>query len=224
MIVLSLVWLPVLIIPMATTVRGGIQTAFEAIDYFVWAAFAAEYGVKVWLAQDRKRFIKHHLLDFAVVAIPILRPLRLAELFRLVRLGRVVLVLGNSLGRAKTALTHHGLHYILLAVTVIVFSAAGLEVVFEEHAKGASIHDYGDGLWWAVVTVTTVGYGDKTPVTGAGKIVAVALMLTGIGLVGVLTATFASFFVQEQHSEELSELKDELRRIRQMLEDQGASS
>jgi voltage-gated potassium channel len=218
MIVLSLVWLPVLIIPLATTVRGGIQTAFAAVDLFVWVAFAVEYVVKLSLARHRKRFIMHHLVDLAVVAVPILRPLRLAELFRLVRLGRVVLILGNTLRRAKSALTHHGLHYVLLSVTVIVFSAAGLELVFERHAKGSSIHTYGDALWWAVVTVTTVGYGDKVPVTGPGKIVAAALMLTAIGLVGVLTATFASFFVQEQHAEELADLRSELRQIREILE------
>ncbi len=83
---------------------------------------------------------------------------------------------------------------------------AGLKVYFERHAVGpTAIHSYGDALWWAVVTVTTVGYGDKIPMTGAGRVLATGLMLTGIGLVGALTATVASLFVQQQHTEELAE-------------------
>ncbi len=218
MTVLALAWLPVLVIPMVSTLHGGVAVTFDALDYLVWAAFAVEYGVKLWVANDRRRFVKHHLLDLLVVAVPVLRPLRLARLFRLVRLGRVVLVLGGSLRRTRAALAHHGLQYVLLAVTVIVFAGAGIEVTLERHSSGSgAIHNFGDALWWAVVTVTTVGYGDKLPQTGGGKFVAVGLMLTGIGLVGVLTATVASYFVQQQHSSELAEMKAQLQEIKELL-------
>jgi len=218
MVVLAVLWLPVLVVPLATKLHGSVALAFAAIDYFVWAAFGVEYAVKLWLAVDRRAFIRHHLLDLAVVAVPILRPLRLAALFRVVRLGRVVLVLAGSLKRARAVLAHHGLQFVLLAVATMVFAGAGLEVFFERHSNGASaIHSFGNALWWAVVTVTTVGYGDKVPVTGAGRWVAAALMFTGIGLVGALTATIASFFVQEQHSQELAEMKAQLHEIRELL-------
>jgi len=218
MTVLAIAWLPVLIIPLVRNLHGAVALTLEAIDYFVWAAFAVEYGLKLRLATDRKRFVRHHLLELAVIAVPILRPLRLARLFRLVRLGRVVIVLGASLRRARAVLAHHGLQYVLLAVAVIVFASAALEVTFERHSGSpTAIHNFGEALWWAVVTVTTIGYGDKIPMTGAGKFVAVALMLTGIGLVGVLTATVASFFVQQQHSEELGEMKEQLQEIRELL-------
>ncbi len=75
---------------------------------------------------------------------------------------------------------------------------AALELSFENGARGSTIHNYGDALWWAIVTVTTVGYGDKYPVTAGGRGVAVVLMLVGIGLIGVLTATVASYFVEEK--------------------------
>lgn len=218
MMALALLWLPVLVVPLVTNLHGGVALAFEAADLFVWAAFIVEYVLKLWLAVDRWHFVRHHLLDLAMVAVPVLRPLRLARLLRIIRLDRVILVLGSGLRRARAMFTHHGLHFVLLAVTAIVFSAAGLELVFERHSVGpTAIHNFGDALWWAVVTVTTVGYGDKVPMTGAGRWVATGLMVTGIGLVGALTATVASYFVQEQHSAEMAELRAQLAEIRELL-------
>lgn len=218
MTVLAIAWLPVLIIPLVKTQHGAVAVTFDSLDYFVWAAFGVEYGVKLWLANDRGHFVRQHLLDLAVVAVPIFRPLRLARLLRFVRLGRVLIVLSEGLRRARSVLAHHGLQYVLLAVTVIMFGAAALEVTLERHSSGpTAIHNFGDALWWAIVTVTTVGYGDKVPLTGAGKFVAVALMLTGIGLVGFVTATVASFFVQEQHRTELSIMKEQLQAIHELL-------
>jgi len=218
MTVLALLWLPVLVVPFVTLLHGTVALTFEALDYLVWAAFAVEYAAKLWLATERWTFVRHHLLDLALVAIPLLRPLRLARILRIVRLSRVVLVLGGGLKRARALFTHHGLQFVLLTVSAIVFSGAGLEVYFERHAAGpTAIHGYGDALWWAIVTVTTVGYGDKIPMTGAGRVLATGLMLTGIGLVGALTATIASFFVQEQHAQELAEIKTQLREIRGLL-------
>lgn len=97
MMVLALVWLPVLVVPLVTNLHGWVALTFAGVDYFVWAAFVVEYAVKLRLAVDRWRFVRHHLLDLAMVAVPILRPLRLARLLRLIRLDRVVLVLGRRL-------------------------------------------------------------------------------------------------------------------------------
>jgi voltage-gated potassium channel len=218
MAVLAVLWLPVLVVPFVTTLHGWVAMTFAAIDYFVWAAFAVEYVVKLRMAVDRRRFVRHHLLDLAMVAVPILRPLRLARLLRLIRLGRVATVLGNLLRRTRALFAHHGLRFVLLAVLAIVFAAAALELVFEQHSVGThAIHNFEEAIWWAVVTVTTVGYGDKVPMTGGGKWIATALMFTGIGLVGTLTATIASYFVQEQHSAEMTEIKTQLAEIRELL-------
>lgn len=225
MTVLAIAWLPVLIVPLVSTLRGSTAAIFEGLDYFVWAAFAVEYGVKLALAVDRRRFVRHHLLDLALVAIPILRPLRLARMLRIIRLARIVVVLGGGLRRAKALLEHHSLGYVLLAVTVIVLAAATLETTLEQHSAGPTgIHNFGDALWWATVTVTTVGYGDKIPITGAGKFVAVFLMLTGIGLVGFLTASVASYFVQQQDSGDLAAIKEQLRLIQATLSELRAGS
>ncbi len=105
----------------------------------------------------------------------------------------------------------------LLAVLVIILAGAALELGFEKGAPGANIHNYGDALWWAIVTVTTAGYGDKYPVTAGGRGVAVALTLVGIGLIGALTATVASFFVEQKNDEQKTDLHERLDRIETAL-------
>lgn len=198
MLVLTILWLPVLIVPLATPVHGAVATSFATIDYTVWALFALEYIIKLWLAPQRGRFFKTHLLDLLIVAVPFFRPLRMGRLVRLLRLTRVGVVVAESLRRGRSILTHNGFHFVVLSAGVIVFVCAGLVTFAERNAHGANIHDFGQGLWWAIVTVTTVGYGDRYPVTPFGQGVAVLLMLTGIGLIGTLTATVASYFVQER--------------------------
>jgi hypothetical protein len=99
-----------------------------------------------------------------------------------------------------------------------MFAAAGLEVAFEAHAKGSNIHSYGGALWWAVVTVTSVGYGDQYPVTVAGRVVAVVLMITGIALFGVVAASIASYFVEQDQDRRVEARMDEILAVLHRLE------
>src|SRR6202034_4219543 len=103
--------------------------------------------------------------------------------------------------------------FVVLAAGLVVFACAGLVTFAERSAKGANIHDFGQGLWWSIETVTTVGYGDRYPITPFGQGVAVLLMLVGIGLIGTLTATVASYFVQER----TDETDERLARIESLL-------
>ena len=144
------------------------------------------------------------------MAVPFFRPAHAGRLINLSRLGRIGVVMGRGIARAKEVFTHKGLHFVLLTATVMVFASAGLVLIAERNAPGATIHNYGQALWWAVVTVTTVGYGDKYPVTGFGQGIAVVVMVVGIGLIGVLTATVASYFV----GQDLDKAKEEREQIR----------
>jgi len=215
--ILAVLWLPVLIIPLVTRLPAAAAATFDGIDSCVWAAFAMEYLVKLYLAPSRGHFVSHHLVDLAVVALPMLRPLRALRLLRILTLARAGAILANALHRARKLFTHRGLHYVLLSVTALVFACSALVLWFERAARGANIHDYGQALWWAVVTATTVGYGDKYPVTPGGRGVAVFLMLVGIGLIGLLTATVASFFVEERADADRAALTERLDRIETML-------
>jgi voltage-gated potassium channel len=193
--VITIGWLPVLIIPLITPVHGAVAETLAVIDYMVWALFVLEYLIKLYLSPSRSQFFKTHILDLLIVAVPFFRPLRVTRLARLARLARVGVVLARGITRAKGLLSHKGLHFVLLTVAVIIFASAGLVTVAERSAPSGNIHNLGQGLWWAAVTVTTIGYGDHYPVTAFGQGVAVVLMIVGISLIGVLTATVASYFL-----------------------------
>ena len=214
MTIIGLAWLPILIVPLVTRLHGSVASSFDVIDYVVWALFVFEYLAKLILAPDHWQFVRTHVLDLLVVAIPFFRPLRI------LRLLRSVSVVANSTKRLRQVLTNQGLHYVLLVAAMVVFAGAGLEFSFEAHAPGSNIHTYGDALWWAVVTVTTVGYGDRYPVSAGGRGIAVVLMLVGIAVIGLVTASVASFFIGERTDpvrEELAAMRSELAAIRSML-------
>lgn len=198
MLVITLLWLPVLIVPLIVQLQGAMAETFATIDYMVWALFALEYVIKFSLAPRRGYFVRTHLLDLLIVAVPFFRPLRMGRLVRLLRLVRVAVVMGEALRRGKSIFTHNGFHFVVLAAATLVFACTGLVTFAERTAKGTNIHDFAQGLWWSIETVTTVGYGDRYPTTPFGQGAAVLLMLVGIGLIGTLTATVASYFVQER--------------------------
>jgi voltage-gated potassium channel len=162
------------------------RNACRSLDYAVWVIFAADYIALVALATDRRRFVYRHLPDLAIVALPVLRPLRLL---------RVVMLL-KVLNRGATAsLRGRVAIYVCGATVLLVFCASLAELDAERNAKGANIATAGDALWWATSTITTVGYGDRYPVTTQGRFVAAGLMLGGIALIGVITAAVATWMI-----------------------------
>ena len=137
MLVLTILWLPVLIVPLASAVHGSVATTFSTIDYTVWALFSLEYIIKLWLAPEQAgRFFKTHLLDLLIVAVPFFRPLRMGRLVRLYGSTRVGVVLAEGLRRARSILTHNGFHFVVLAAGVLVFASAGLVTFVERNAHG----------------------------------------------------------------------------------------
>lgn len=153
----------------------------------IWAAFLLDYLIRLALAQHRWTWVKNNLLDLASVALPVLRPLRLIRLITLLN------VLQRTTGES---LRDRIIAYAIssTALLVIVSSLAILEA--ERGNSQANITTFPDALWWSTVTITTVGYGDYTPVTPLGRLITLALMLGGMALIGVITATLASWITE----------------------------
>jgi voltage-gated potassium channel len=223
MLVLAGLMLPVLIVPIIVRLRGAMAASFDAASYLIWAAFILEYLAKIALAPDRWRFVRGNPLDLLVVAIPFLRPLRLLRLLRLLRVLRLAWLgtwAADAIRGVTRVLRHRGFHFVLLSVAVLVFAGAAAEFAFEAHAPGSNIRSYGDALWWAMVTITTVGYGDKVPVTAAGRGVAVVFMVTGVAMFGLLTATISSYFAEvgkDGLGQRIEGLRQQLDNVEQLL-------
>lgn len=159
----------------------------RALSWATWAIFAADYLIRLGLSSHRAAFVRGNLLDLAIVALPLLRPLRLLRLVTvLVALNRHA---GASLRGRVVTYAAGG-----TALLVLVGALAGLDA--ERSSPDANITSYGDAVWWAMTTITTVGYGDQYPVTATGRAVATGLMLGGVALLGTVTATLASWLVQ----------------------------
>lgn len=152
----------------------------------VWALFALDYIIRLALAANKKRWFVKNLFDLIVIALPVLRPLRLI---------RALTVL-KFLQRGSSSFRNNVVLYAAAGSTLLIYLAAIAVLDVEQNADGSNITNIGDALWWSVVTITTVGYGDYYPVTFLGRMVAVGLMLGGIALIGTVTATLASWIVE----------------------------
>jgi voltage-gated potassium channel len=197
---------------------GPLALALRICDYVIWALFLVDYLARLYLARRRWHFVRTHPLDLLVVIIPTARPLRL---LKLARLGAVL----GVFARRSRSTTHVR---VAAAVTgsavVLLFVAAAAMYDTERDAPGSTIRTFGDALWWAATTVSTVGYGDAVPVTVEGRLVAVALMVVGIAVLGVVTASVAAWFIdqlrdvreaEERKETTLAEVMAELRAIRE---------
>ncbi len=172
MMILALAMIPLIIVPLIVDLSPGLDRALVAIDYLVWAAFTVEYVIKLYLAPDRWRFVKANIPDLVIVVVPMLRPLRVlrgARLLRLLRLARLVAFAVEGLSEVRDVLRRRGLSWVLLIALALNLIAAALVLSFERDMPGSNINSYPDALWWAVTTITTVGYGDRFPMSPAGR-------------------------------------------------------
>ena len=228
---LPLALLALLIVP-ALVLENHAQTrelreAATLVNWIVWLAFCGEYSVKMYLAPDRTRFAQNHWFDLLIILLspPFLVPLamqgtravRVVRLLRVLRFVRGAAVAAMGLRMAREALRHRRFHYVMLATAVIVTLGA-VCIYAVEHVANKGIATLDDAFWWAIVTTTTVGYGDVSPVTGEGRVIAVVLMLLGIGFLGVLTATITSFFFDQERDAKEEELRQRLERIEAKLD------
>ena len=174
---------------------GRARAVFDLVTAVVWVAFVVDYVARFYLSERRARFVSRNPFGLAAVLLPILRPLRLL---------RLVTVLGVLNRHARGSFRGRVAIYLVGSTTLVLFVASLTILETERDAEGANIKTFGDALWWALTTVTTVGYGDHFPVTHRGRLIAAALMIAGIALLGVVTATVASWLIDR-----VSEVEEE---------------
>ncbi len=207
----TLALIPVLIIE-ADAKSDGWQRFAEAANWAIWGIFAFEL-VAVLVAASRKRAaLRAHWLDVAIVFLtfPLLgKALAWLRLARFIRLARFGIIVARALQAERRLTSGDSLRVAsILTVTAVCIAAAA-----QHTFASGEFESLWDGIWWAVTTVTTVGYGDLYPTTVQGRVIGIALMFVGIGFLSLLTAAIASRFVREERSAEHTELMQALLRI-----------
>lgn len=189
MIFLAFVFLVAYAVPIAWPgIPPEVALALSRTTWFIWVLYALEYLVRLVIAKDRWSFFKSNLFDLVVVVLPIFRPLHAL---------RAVTVLALAAKKTKDDSRIRTTVYVLAGAFMITLVAALGVTEAEQGISGSSIDGIGDGVWWAMTTMSTVGYGDTFPISVEGRVAAVLLMFTGVTVLGVITASLAGWFMEK---------------------------
>ena len=218
-----LMLIPVLIIEYT---QQNLNSLAIYLNWGIWLVFLLEYTVLLYFVEDKIDFIKTHKLELFIIifSFPIvpeglassgfLRFARLPRLLNSLRFFRLAALLGKFGTTVKSIFNSKGLRFIVYTTIGLVLFFGFLFYISEPH-----VETYSDGLWWALVTITTVGYGDITPVSTLGRIIAGALMVMGIGFIATITAAVSSFFISSFNDNEvtINDLGEKLDKIEKEL-------
>lgn len=197
-----------------TTLTGRVRWWVDGALWVIWTVFAVDYLARLGLARRRWRFVWRHLLDLVVILLPMFRQLRMLRMLAVLNvLNRQVR--GDFRGRVGV--------YVVGATALISFAASLAVLDAERSHPDASITNFQDALWWSITTISTVGYGDRYPVTGQGRLVAVSLMVAGIALLGTVTASIASWFVEKIREADVAAAEEVEEAVEQAAEEMADS-
>lgn len=183
---------------------AAVRRILEVVDLGLVVFFVGEWLWRVAHAPGKGRFAARHaweLLGMIPIVAPVPSFLRFLRLARLVRIVRVFGRLGEALGTWERIAKESSILKIGAISGGITVVGALLVWALERNAPGTHIDSFRTAIWWAIVTVTTVGYGDVTPITDTGRFVAAFLMVTGIGTIGLLASSVASVLVVKKEDD-----------------------
>ena len=182
-------------------------------DKVIWFIFVLDVSYRFFTSKNKIQYLKKNPLDIIAI-IPFDSIFRLARLARLVRLARTLVIFKHYTGHLNGILKTNSLDKVLIFLVLVIFTAS-IPIRYLER----SITTYTDAVWWAIVTATTVGYGDISPETIVGRLIAVFLMVFGIGLLGLVTSSVATYFLKNTDKEEdqtVTYLKGQIERIEEL--------
>lgn len=207
-ILLSVVSIFMVVIDFSSVISISEQP-YYTIDTAILIVFAVDYFARFSQAVEKKKFFLTNIFDLIAI-IPfssifsffrVARIFRIARISRISRLSRLIGITGKLSRNLKGFLQTNGfIHVLYISIVLILISATTYSV--------AENVPFVDALWWALVTTTTVGYGDISPASPFGRVAAIILMFLGIGFIGLLTSTITEFFNGSKENQESS--KDEL--------------
>jgi len=204
-LVLSVIVLAALGADMVFTFPPGVSNILQTLDTAVCILLLIDFCIRFCQAPSKLGFLKWGWIDLlaSIPNIPCLRVGRLVRILRVIRLLRAIRTTQKLSTLMFKNKAQTGVASVLLTAFLLIIFCSVAELMCEQQSSTANIKTAGDAIWWSVTTVTTVGYGDKYPVTMGGRVVAMVLMVSGIGLFGTLSGVAATYFLhskQEQNS------------------------
>jgi voltage-gated potassium channel len=212
--VLSIYVLVAIFVQRAFVLSLETNVLLDRIDFAICLIFIYDFFVRLYRADSKRSFLKWGWIDL-VSSIPMFDFLRWGRLVRVIRILRILRAF-----RSTKILVHYFFRnrakgtfatVALISIVLVIFSS--IAILYFEDLPESNIRTPGDAMWWAFVTITTVGYGDKFPLTHEGRIIAAVLMTAGVGLFGTFTAYTATFFLEAEHKQEESEIKQLIREV-----------
>lgn len=214
MAILSLIVAIILILELTLNLNKTTLKILYTIDFFIWVIFVIDYFKRLYKSRNKKKFIKRNIIDlisiiplYTILAVfRILNILKIGKVSRIANISKVVRIFGvfkKSKTNFDIFIKTNNFNYTLL-ICILVLIVSSILITFIEKI------DFFDSLWWSIVTVTTVGYGDIYPKTILGKIVATILMFMGIGLIGSLTSTISTYFINKENKSNEEDYKTKI--------------
>lgn len=182
-------------------------------------AFVIEFVAGVSVASDKKKYTKQNWLNLFIILVSPPLPLRAFQGFeglriiRVLRVLRVFVVLGRGTKGFKKFYAKNSVNYIVYLTVILIFICGFIFSIFE---KGKTLFD---GIWWAIETVSTVGYGDIAPLTTGGRAIGIILIFLGIGFMSMLTAAISAYFVEKDTNQDTKQILDKLESLSRELEE-----
>lgn len=218
LLLLALAMLPLLLTPQFADLSEGVTDWFDVGNWIIWGAFAAVLLAKLAVAPNRLAYVRAHPIEVLFVALPLLRPL---AFLRVLPLLRVAVALGLNVSLLSRFFRQRGIAFLAIMLVAVMFIGGTLVWLLERGVSGhdALIETPLDAFWWAFITMTTVGYGDHSPATTAGRVVAGIITIYGIVNFAVIGAMAVTLFTQESQRSALEEMREQLARIEERLAD-----
>lgn len=214
MAILSLIVAIILILELTVSLNKTTLYILYTIDFFIWIIFIIDYFKRLYKSKNKKKFIKRNIIDLISI-IPLytifgifrtLNILKISKVYKIANISKIVRIFSvfkKSKTNFEIFIKTNNFNYTLL-IGILVLIIASILMTFIEKI------DFFDSLWWSIVTVTTVGYGDIYPKTILGKILATILMFMGIGLIGSLTSTISTYFINKENKGNKEDYKSKI--------------
>ena len=167
---------------------NGVSLAIEVALDLIWAFYAIDYALTMYVAEHSWRWLSGHILGFIILLLPLVPGMRFA---------RVVSAAYAIHSGVRGWVRGHLNLYIIGACALVISMGAMVALEAERYVPGALITSYPDALWWAFVSMTTIGYGIYYPVTITGRLITVVLVLAGIAIIGVITGSCVAWVIRE---------------------------